>query len=858
MTFNPPPPRETAPQSPEQLFAQLPRTSESVPSLWLHQGDILRTYVKDHPATRDLAIELPTGTGKTLPGLLVADWNRRVKRGRTVYACPTVQLVRQVVRFARKQGIPVVDLSGRSREWSQDDRLKFEGARATAVVTYSAIFNTSPKLSDVDVLLFDDAHAGEQYVAGAYSLDVFRSHKSGLYPLLLAALEVEIGTGLTHRLQQDNPDLPTRNSVRMVLPGRADGLVDLLDGVIHGAVADSDLAWSYASIRGHLQACAIYVKWGSILIRPFIPPTFENATFTDARQRIYLSATLGETGELERAFGRPKIRRLPLPESAGTPRSGRRFLVFPTLVNDADRDDITKELIARSGKAIVITPSNNQATWASENLVPNGWRVFGKDEVEQSFDTFARTDNSVCVLANRYDGLDLLNDACRAVVLSGHPAVTHLQEEFLSSRAKATAAISERVRSRVIQGTGRATRGPKDWALVIIADEEMTRYLARPEVQATMDLDLQAEISFGLNNAEVTREQLLQNVDVFLAQGTEWQENAEPIMSAYQAQAERISTPASAALAAAVAHEVEASHLAWQSQWRAASTEAGQAAEAMVGEHDIQGYRAFWLFLAGYLLNVEAPQTGVQNLFGTANGLVAQAIAAAQPATWIRELLPLPGLGTVELADHDAIAVEALSQRIAKGIKVSHHNELVDSIKAGLASTNPADYEPALSSLGSLLGAEAYKPPGDGNCDSAWCWDNKMWIGIEAKSDESPTGVIPLQDIRQVNSQLDLLAANRGGVSVPSGHAASVIVSPRKSVAPRGVAAAKRNLYLTRPQDFLALADDVEDVWKSLILLRHNDDIDQILTAVKSILAEAQLLPSDIYQRLTLESIAVR
>ena len=50
--------------------------------------------------TPDLALELPTGTGKTLPGLLIADWVRRVRSARVAYACPTVQLARQVSETA--------------------------------------------------------------------------------------------------------------------------------------------------------------------------------------------------------------------------------------------------------------------------------------------------------------------------------------------------------------------------------------------------------------------------------------------------------------------------------------------------------------------------------------------------------------------------------------------------------------------------------------------------------------------------------------------------------------------------------------------------------------------------------------
>jgi hypothetical protein len=80
--------REPSAASPEALYRDLPRKPDAVPGLWLHQGDLLRSYTAEHSATPDLALELPTGTGKTLPGLLIADWVRRVRSARSPTRAP--------------------------------------------------------------------------------------------------------------------------------------------------------------------------------------------------------------------------------------------------------------------------------------------------------------------------------------------------------------------------------------------------------------------------------------------------------------------------------------------------------------------------------------------------------------------------------------------------------------------------------------------------------------------------------------------------------------------------------------------------------------------------------------------------
>jgi hypothetical protein len=89
-------------------------------------------------------------------------------------------------------------------------------------------------------------------------------------------------------------------------------------------------------LRANLTSCLFYVARSEFYIRPMIPPTFEHDAFTDPTQRIYLSATLGDAGELERAFGRTPIDRVPVPKAWDRTGSGRRFFVFPELAEPAN------------------------------------------------------------------------------------------------------------------------------------------------------------------------------------------------------------------------------------------------------------------------------------------------------------------------------------------------------------------------------------------------------------------------------------------------------------------------------------------------------------------------------------------
>jgi hypothetical protein len=358
---------------------------------------------------------------------------------------------------------------------------------------------------------------------------------------------------------------------------------------------------------------------------------------------VYLSATLGTSGELERAFGRPSVTRLRRPEGAPIPTSGRRFLVFPHLVPDTDPETLTRELIKAVGKSIVITPSERDAQNVSTTIVPKNWTVFRKDDVEDSLDDFAASTKSVALLANRYDGIDLPGDACRSVTIAGYPGVTNLQERFYASRARAASVSAERVRSRVVQGIGRCTRGPRDWALVIVADKETTTYLSRDEVRRTLSPDLQSEIEFGLEQSETSLEDVRENVAMFLEQGKKWRGDPEEELAKIRAVAEQKEPVVAPGLADAAKHEVEALESMWNGDWKSASEKLHLAASALTSYPAARGYQATLFFRAAVTMDKASRDTNDNELAARADALAVQAVDAAKPATWMAAFLPFEG-----------------------------------------------------------------------------------------------------------------------------------------------------------------------------------------------------------------------
>lgn len=130
--------------TPEEVFFSLTRAS-SHGYLRGQQQDVLREYAAKGVTASDVAFELPTGTGKTAVGLLLAEWKRRAGE-KVAYLCLNNQLAGQVLAEAGKLGIAAADVRGDKNSRSAAEVGKFLTAGAVAVSTYSNLFNRSSKI----------------------------------------------------------------------------------------------------------------------------------------------------------------------------------------------------------------------------------------------------------------------------------------------------------------------------------------------------------------------------------------------------------------------------------------------------------------------------------------------------------------------------------------------------------------------------------------------------------------------------------------------------------------------------------------------------------------------------------------
>lgn len=823
-------------------------------ALWAHQSEILKAF-KEKQNDPDIAFELPTGTGKTLIGLLVAEWTRRERKKPVIYACPTRQLAHQVVTVAGREGIDVSLLVGKSSDWDQKDRISYESAEKIAVSTYSSIFNSNPKLVQADLIVFDDAHAGEQYVSQAYAVEILRDSEE--YMKVLDIFSESMDDVVVERLRSRQSSEGVNDVVRLMIPLSSNNLVLKLDECLR--TFENNYKYSYKMIQNSLKSCLVYISYGKILIRPYIPPTFENTLFNDARQRLYLSATLSDVGDLERCFGRKIIHSIGLDESS-SPRKGRRFFVFPELVDDVKLEEVMHDILDCAGKALVLAPTNELAEKNARKIADmNEWKIMGIDDVEDGMESFLSEEHVVCSLGGRYDGIDVPGDKCSLIILHNVPDQVSLQERFLSREVGASILTEPRVRTRIIQGSGRCTRGPEDGAVVLILGD-LSSYLLREEVLRQLDPELQAEIEFGKVNSRGDHRQgdsVLENVRAFLNRGENntWRDEAEPQLIKNSRKFSRKVLKGTKILAECVEAEVECWQAAAVGEWADASKYAEQVVRMLKGG-GLEGYRAFWIYLQAVWLHADSRRG--HNLdhssIDKVERLVSEARQVAGLGTWMSYLPPIGKGEPQPLSEVDDYAVREITTILSSGrLRPKNKRDEIYGMVNGLRATEPKVYEPALTVLGKLLGASSEKPEGDGQCDSVWFWGSFLLITLEAKSGHNPSGMIRLQDIRQTNSQRNLFLSNNRKVSVAQKNCVSLIISPKPGIADDAKVIADPHVFRVKPATLIEIADDVSCVWQSLLSERERGN--DLGAAVERQLRGYNLLPSQVRKRLTCERV---
>jgi len=470
-----------------------------------------------------------------------------------------------------------------------------------------------------------------------------------------------------------------------------------------------------------------------------------------------MSATLGEGGDLERMTGLKKIERIECPEKWKKRTVGRRLFLFPDLYHEDDKYKLCVNLIKEANRALIITSSNPEVVeWKDKHLkkLKKKYEYISALEFEKDSQIFTDEEKAILFLANRYDGVDLVNDECRLLILANLSKGLNLQDKFLLEKVLANTNFLDRLRTKMTQMIGRCTRSETDYSLVVVMGTELTDFFNDHKYRNLLHPEIQAEVKFGIEQSAVEGvDEYLENFKIFLEQGDDWKDADDDIASLRQESVQK-KIDGSDVLASVAKKEVQLQYDLWNKNY----TEALDLAKSILGlleKSDLDGYTGFWRYYTGYIYYLLKIQKN-ENIGRDVSEYFSEASKKITSVNWLGRLANQYSQNKIVLEDNSQIQRQVSNiVSMFASLGITHNAKFdieINKILDYTANGKAEKFEQAQCALGELLGFKAGKEETDASPDPWWILSNKFVVVFEDHSDARKTGALGANKARQAIS----------------------------------------------------------------------------------------------------------
>lgn len=528
----------TKSDNPIDIYNGLDRTSVAGP-LRTSQEMVLTKWYDEKIEEQDVIIKLHTGEGKTLIGLLILMTKMNKGEGPCIYVCPNKYLVQQVCKEATKFGIPVCTI-GENNQLPNDFLVgnRILVTHVQKIFNGRTIFGTGNSSEKVGAVVLDDAHACLDAVRESFVISIKRNSDKELYTELLEVFEddlVEQGEGTFWDIQ-NNEDYENL----MMIPYWS--WIDKKSQVLQILASNEQnkcIIFVWPLIKDNLDKCQAFINGGELQIMPLVAPIDMFGSFAKAKHRVLMSATTQDDSFFVKTLG-ISIDAIKDPiVNEKLKWSGEKMILIPELISDGFTRESMVECFSNLNYkfgAVSLAP-----TWKKQDTYRNfGCILIDKENIFTEINSLQQGKfEKLRVLANRYDGIDLPDNACRILILDSLPFFTNMSDKYEEKARRGSGLIQKKLAQKIEQGLGRSVRGEKDYSCIIVIGSELVGFIRSISTRELFSIQTQKQIEIGLQmaewakegNKEVTLNDLFSLINQCLKRDPGWKEYYESEMN---------------------------------------------------------------------------------------------------------------------------------------------------------------------------------------------------------------------------------------------------------------------------------------------------------------------------------------
>ena len=682
---------------------------------------------KDEP---NLVLKMNTGGGKTVVGLIILKSCLNEKKGSVVYLVPDNYLVAQVVSEAKALGLDaVVDPENESF-------LKGKAILVTNIyklVNGKSVFGIGDEGAKIPIntVLIDDAHACLNTIEEQFTLNISASNPA--YSKIFNIFEDSMKQQSESKFFEIESGDPIPY-IQIPYWNWQDKISNVKKAIIDVKNHD-EIKFKWPLVKENLEQCSCVISKHSIEITSNCIPIDVIPSLNNAPRKIFMTATLSDDSVLATHFGvsHQYLNNPITPDSAGD--VGDRLIMFPQALNSNMFDSDVKEIcqaVSQEYNVVVIVPSKKRVDfWDDGDTL-----ILDKDNIHEGIEKLKKEHVGLTILVNRYDGIDLPDNACRLLVIDGLPDSRNKIDRIRLSELAGSTRRANQIVHKVEQGMGRGIRSNDDYCVIFLMGKDLTSQLYTCEALQLFSPATKAQLELSEQVADQIKdkgaEEIRSVINHCLNRDPNWVKLSKGIMASLNYSS--LNTTDLIKVAMREAYDLDRS---------------GQPKEA------VQRILREINLLPDFPLMRGVLKQYMAEYINKYDKVESQKTQLSAVSDNLRVLKPIEGISYKPLTNNSSSQATACSAYLSKKFKDGNNIIIyAEGILSNLTFSEDTSnkFESAINDLATLLGFTGQRPENDygKGPDNLWLLSGLNFLVIECKNGSS-TNYISKHDCNQLN-----------------------------------------------------------------------------------------------------------